>query len=115
PVRAAGDAVDPRRPFDLDVLDWLVVRGNQGEQPFAFAALQLLDQDAAVGEAEHAKLADQLRRHRPMDVVVEHDPSVEHGAQALAADPARDRAGGGPFWRHDFVEVALFYIVEVRG
>src|SRR5438552_18446252 len=68
---APGDAVDLGRPLDGDVLDRLLGCGDEVEQVLALAALDLLDQDAAVVEADHAQLADQVRRHRVFNPVVE--------------------------------------------
>src|SRR5262249_26833999 len=83
---AAGNAVDPRRPFDCHVGDRLLGGGMERVQALGTAALHLFDQNAAVGETDDAELADQVRRHRIAHLVVKDVPAIEVGAQAVAAD-----------------------------
>src|SRR6516164_2102627 len=77
---AAGNAVDPRRPFDRDVGDRLLGGGMQRVEALGTAALHLFDQNAAVGEADDAELPDQVRRHRTTHLVVKDVPAIEVGA-----------------------------------
>src|SRR6516165_10888838 len=83
---AAGNAVHPRCPFDLDVGDGLLGGGMQGVQALGAAALYLFDEDAAVGETDHAQQSDQVGRHRTLPAAVDHVPAVEEWPQTAAAD-----------------------------
>src|SRR6516164_4130960 len=76
----AGNAVDPRRPFDRDVGDRLLGGGMQRVEALGTAALHLFDQNAAVSEANDAELADQVGRHRIAHLVVKDVPAIEVGA-----------------------------------
>src|SRR5712691_7761028 len=109
----AGHAVYLRRPLDDDVHDGFVGRGGEIEQPFAAAALDLLDEDTAVREADHAELPDEVGRHRPVDLVIEDEPVVEERSQAVAADFDRDRGVSRAFWPRHVVELLFWHIVEM--
>src|SRR5215510_9180470 len=104
---AAGNAVHPRCPFDLDVGDGLLGGGMQVVQALGAAALHLFDEDAAVGESNHAELADQVGRHRTLHIVVENVPAVEEWPQTVAADLDRDRVLDGVGRAAHFVEIWL--------
>src|SRR5215472_18744942 len=110
---AAGNAVDPRRPFDRDVGDRLLGGGMQGVQALGTAALHLFDQNAAVGETDDAELADQVRRHRIADLVVKDVPAIEIGAQAVATDLDGRHFLCGPGGPVDLVEIRLRHVVKM--
>src|SRR6516225_6942553 len=111
---AAGNAVYPRCPFDLDVGDGLLGGGMQVVQALGAAALHLFDEDTAVGETDDAELADQVGRHRTVHIVVENVPAVEERPQTVAADFDRDRVLGGVGRAAHFVEIWLRHVVKMR-
>src|SRR5262249_32501565 len=76
---AAGKGVHARRPFNRRVGDGFLGGGGQIEEAFARTALHLFYEDAAVGEPNHAELADEGRTHRTAHVIGEDVPSVEIG------------------------------------
>src|SRR4029079_4959127 len=84
------NAVDSRCPFDCHVGNGLLGRGNKVKQPLGLAALDVLDQDAAIFETHDAEFADQVRRHRATNIIIEDEPAVEERTQAIAPDFDRD-------------------------
>src|SRR5262245_44632481 len=109
---AAGDAVDLRRPGDSNVEDGLIGGGKEVVQPLGAATLELLHQHAAVRQADHAELADEIGCDLLAHVVIEDEPAVQERSQAVAANLDRDRI----FRRSgliDLIEIALIHLVEV--
>src|SRR5262249_51647793 len=111
----AGHAVDLRRPLDDHVRDRLVARGDEREQPFGTAALDLLDERAAIGPSGHPQLADEVGRRRSADLVVEDEPPVEVRPQAVAANFDGDGSVGGALRPWHLVELVLGHIVRMSG
>src|SRR5262245_13836182 len=109
---AARDAVDLRRPLNPDVENGLIGGGEEVIQPLGATPLELLHQDAAVRQADHAEFADEIGRNLPAHVVIEDEPAVQERSQAVAADLDRDRIFRRS-GRIDLVEITLIHLVEV--
>src|SRR5262249_46368651 len=113
---APGNAVHPRGPLDGHVGDRLLGGRIQGVEALGTATLHLFDEDAAVGQTDHAELADQVRGHRVAHLVEKNIPAVEIRAQTVAANLDRGHLLSGPGRPEYFVEIGLRHtVVKMRG
>src|SRR3954451_15620363 len=106
-------AFHPCGPIDRHVENRFFCLRQQMKQTSRLAALDLLDQNPAIAEANDAKPVDQVARHRAPDVVIIDQPAVEKRTEAVAANFDRDGGIGGVFGGRNIVEMSAILRKEV--
>ena len=90
-----------------------MLAGEVEELGRGLAPRDLLDEDPAVGEADDAELADEIRRYRPAHLVEISKSVVEDRTEAVAANLDGDSIVIGPLDRRRLPEGALAFSIEM--